>query len=61
LRIFLSKKLITASIEVIAILIESPLLNRADVGMVRDHDIFEIEGDEFTGEGREGDIDVDAE
>ena len=41
-RILLPKELVVALINVLSILVEPPLFNRADVGMMRDHDILEV-------------------
>ena len=59
--VLLSEELVAPSIKVGTIAVQPPLLYGADVGVVGDHDIFEVETDEFAGEGGELDVDVDAE
>lgn len=59
--VLLSEELIASPIEVGAIAMEPPLLDRADVGVVGDHDVLEVETNELAGEGGELDVDVDAE
>ena len=59
--VLLSEELVASPIEVGAIAMEPPLLDRADVGVVGDHDVFQVETDELAGEGGELDVDVDAE
>lgn len=55
-RVLLPKQFVAAFVDVLAILVESPLFNRADVGMVRDHDIFEVQRDKLAREGRKSHV-----
>jgi hypothetical protein len=58
--VLLSEELVASPIEVGTIAVEPPLLDRADVGVVGDHDVLEVETNELAGEGGELDVDVDA-
>lgn len=59
--ILLSEKLVAPSIKIGTIAVQPPLLNRAYVGVMGDHDIFEVETDELAGEGGKLNVDIDAE
>jgi len=59
-RVLLPEQLKGALVEVVALLVEPPFLDRTDIGVVRDHDVLEVEGDDLAGEGGELDVEVDA-
>jgi hypothetical protein len=48
-------------IQVVTLLVQSPFLYRADVGMMRNHNVFQIERDDLTGKTGELYVEVDAE
>jgi hypothetical protein len=58
--VLLSEELVASPIEVGTIAVKPPLLDRADVGVVGDHDVLEVETNELAREGGELDVDVDA-
>lgn len=48
-------------VDVLAIAIDAQLADRAQVGRVRHHGVLDIQRDDFAGEARKGDVQVDPE
>jgi len=59
MRTMLPQQLETPAVQVISISVQPPFLNRTDIGMMRDHDVHQIERDQFTGKGRKLNVQVD--
>lgn len=47
-------------VEEIAIGVESPFLNGTDVGMVSEHDVLNVEGNDLAWESGETDVEIDS-
>jgi hypothetical protein len=58
--IVLAQELKGTAVNIVAVLIEPPLFHRADVGVVRDHDVLQVKRDDFAGVTRELYVEVDA-